>query len=380
LNGSRAWFEKDFYKVLGVPETASADEIKKAFRALARKYHPDRNPDDKTAEERMKEISEASDVLSDPKKRAEYDEVRRMAKSGYGPGGFGGTGGGFPGGGFPYGGNVRVEDLGDLGDLFGGLFGGGMGGRGRTRAPQRGADLETEIRVSFEDAIEGATVPIKITRDAPCETCGGNGAEPGTPVETCPQCGGSGTVGDNQGVFSFVRACPRCGGAGRIVAQPCHTCRGSGVQRRKDEIKVRIPAGVRDGARIRVRGRGTASGGSAPGDLYVVVRVAPHPIFGRQGDDLTLTLPITFTEAALGAQVKVPTLDAPVTLKIPAGTQNGKTFRVRGRGAPKRKGGNGDLLVTVHVQVPEKLSKREREVLEQFAETHRADPRSNLGV
>ena len=380
MNGSRAWLEKDFYKVLEVPETASAEEIKRAFRKLARLYHPDKNPDDKKAEEKMKEISEASDVLSDPKKRAEYDEVRKMAKSGFGAGGF--PGGGFPGGNFQYGGNVRVEDLGDLlGDAFGGLFGGRAGGRAQARGQQRGQDLETEIRISFEDAIEGATIPIKITRDAPCETCRGSGAEPGTPIETCPQCGGAGTVGDNQGVFSFVRACPRCGGSGRIVTQPCHTCRGSGTQRRKEEIKVRTPAGVHDGARIRVRGRGGASGGSGTaGDLYVVVRVAPHPIFGRQGDDLTLTLPITFTEAALGAQVKVPTLDAPVTLKIPAGTQHGKTFRVRGRGAPKRKGGNGDLLVTVQVQVPEKLSKKERDVLEQFAETHRADPRSNLGV
>jgi molecular chaperone DnaJ len=384
LNGSRAWFEKDFYKVLEVPESANAEEIKRAFRKLARQYHPDKNPDDAKAEERMKEISEASDVLSDPKKRAEYDEVRKMARSGFGPGGFGGPGTGFPGGNFQYGGNVRAEDLGDLGDLlgdaFGGLFG-RSGGRGRARAPQRGQDLETEIRLSFEDAIEGATVPIKITRDAPCSTCGGSCAEPGTPIETCPQCGGAGTVGDNQGVFSFVRACPRCGGSGRIVTQPCHTCRGSGTERRKEEIKVRIPAGVHDGARIRVRGRGGVSSGLGPaGDLYVVVRVAPHPIFVRQGDDLTLTVPISFTEAALGAQVKVPTLDAPVTLKIPAGTQHGKTFRVRGRGAPKRKGGNGDLLATVQVQVPEKLSKKEREALEQFAEAHQADPRSNLGV
>jgi len=379
LNGSRAWFEKDFYKVLGVPETASPDEIKRAFRTLARQYHPDRNPDDKAAEERMKEISEASDVLSDPKKRAEYDEVRRMAKSGYGPGGFGP--GGFGGGNF--GGNVRVEgfDVGNLGDLFGGLFGGRMGGAGSARGPQRGDDLEAEVRIGFEDAIEGVTIPIKITRDAPCVTCGGSGAEPGTPIETCPQCGGSGTVGDNQGLFSFVRACPRCGGAGRIVTKPCHTCRGSGKQRKREEIKVRIPAGVRDGARIRVRGRGAAAGpGGRPGDLYVVVHVSPHPIFSRAGDDLALTLPLTFTEAALGAQVKVPTLDAPVTLKIPAGTQNSKTFRVRGRGAPKRNGGTGDLLVTVNVQVPEKLSKKEREMLEQFAEAHRASPRQNLGV
>jgi molecular chaperone DnaJ len=376
LNGSRAWFEKDFYKVLGVPETASADEIKRAFRKLARQYHPDKNPDDKTAEEKMKEISEASDVLSDPKKRSEYDEVRRMAKAGYGPGGFGGGQGGSP---FGFGGNVRVEDLGDLGDLFGGLFGGRTGGR--PRGPVRGDDLQAAVEISFEDAIEGATIPIKLTRDAPCDTCGGSGAEPGTTIETCSQCGGTGTVGDNQGLFSFVRACPRCGGAGRIVATPCRICRGSGVQRKREEIKVRIPEGVRDGARIRVRGRGAAAGpGGQPGDLYVLVNVRPHRLFGRKGDDLTLTLPITFTEAALGAQVKVPTLDAPVTLKIPAGTQSGRTFRVKGRGAPKRKGGNGDLLVTVQVQVPEKLSKKEREMLEQFAEAHRGEPRSDLRV
>ena len=365
--------EKDFYKVLGVSESASADDIKRAFRKLAQKYHPDRNPGDKSAEERMKEISEASDVLSDPKKRSEYDQVRKMARSGFG-GGFGGG---------PFGGNVRVEgfDVGDLGDLFGGLFGNMGGGRGRARGPQRGADLETEVAVGFEDAIEGATVPIKLTRDAPCASCGGSGAEPGTPVETCATCRGTGSIADSQGLFSFVRTCDRCGGSGRLVSTPCKTCKGGGVQRRKEEIKVRIPAGVRDGARIRVRGRGGASGGSAAaGDLYVVVRVAPHAVFGRAGDDLTLTLPVSFTEAALGAQVKVPTLEEPVTVKIPAGTQHGKVLRIRGRGAPKRKGGKGDLLATVNVVVPEKLSKAEREMLEQFEAAHRGSPRSHLGV
>lgn len=371
MNGSRAWFEKDFYKVLGVPENASADDIKRAYRKLAQRFHPDRNPGDKAAEEKMKDISEASDVLSDPKKRSEYDEVRKMAAGGFR---------GFPGAG----GNVRFEDLGfDLGDLFGGgdvlggLFGRGRGGGGRGR----GADLETEVRVSFEDAVEGATVPVRITRDAPCDRCGGSGAEPGTSVETCPTCGGSGTVGENQGVFSFVRACDRCGGSGRIVPTPCKDCRGSGTKRKTEEIKVRIPAGVHDGARIRVRGRGGAAGPRRQaGDLYVVVRVEPHPVFGRQGDDLTLTLPVTFTEAALGAQVKVPTLEGPVTLKIPAGTQNGRTLRVRGKGAVKRRGGRGDLLATVQVAVPEKLSHNEREILERFAEEHRASPRTNLGV
>lgn len=378
MNGNRAWFDKDFYKVLGVSEKATADEIKRAFRKLAQKYHPDRNPGDKTAEDRMKEISEASDVLSDPKKRAEYDQIRQMAKSGFG-GGFGGPGG-------PFGGNVRVEgfDVGDLGDLFGGLFGSRMGGaRGtQARGPRRGDDLETAVEISFEDAIDGATIPIKLTRDAPCASCNGSGAEPGTAVETCPACGGSGSVADSQGLFSFVRTCERCGGAGRIVSTPCKTCRGSGVQRRKEEIKVRIPAGVKDGARIRVKGRGGAGGaGATAGDLYVVVRVAPHSLFGRSGDDLTLTLPVTFTEAALGAQVKVPTLEAPVTVKIPAGTQHGKVLRVKGRGAPRRKGsGRGDLLATVNVVVPEKLSKQERELLQRFDEAHRGDPRSHLGV
>ena len=380
MNGNRAWFDKDFYKVLGVSESASADDIKRAFRKLAQKYHPDRNPGDKAAEERMKEISEASDVLSDPKKRAEYDQIRKMAHSGFG--GFGGGAAGGPFGGF--GGNVRVEgfDVGDLGDLFGGLFG-GTGGRARGGArPRRGDDLETEVRISFEDAVEGATVPVKITRDAPCDTCRGTGAQPGTPVETCSNCGGSGSIADSQGLFSFVRTCDRCGGAGRLVQSPCKTCRGSGVQRRREEIKVRIPPGVKDGARIRARGRGAAGGNSAPaGDLYVVVRVEAHPLFGRQGDDLTLALPVTFSEAALGAQVKVPTLDEPVTVKIPAGTQHGKVLRVRGRGAPRRRGGGkGDLLVTVNVVVPEKLSKQERELLERFADAHRGSPRSHLGV
>jgi molecular chaperone DnaJ len=328
----------------------------------------------------MKDISEASDVLSDPEKRAEYDRVRQMAKSGFGFGGPGRPGAG------GFGGGVRVEEF-DLGDIFGDALGGIFGGRGRARGGRggggvrRGDDLETESHISFEDAVDGVTIPIKLTRDAPCATCSGSGAEPGTPIETCPQCGGSGSVGENQGLFSFVRACDRCGGSGRIIPNPCKACRGSGVQRRREEIKVRIPAGVKDGARIRVRGRGGAAGpGGQPGDLYVVVRVAPHQLFGRQGDDLTLTLPVTFTEAALGAQVKVPTLDEPVTVKVPAGTQSGKVLRVRGRGGQRKGGGKGDLLVTVQVLVPEKLSKSERELLERFAESHRASPRTHLGV
>ncbi|MFY9586382.1 MAG: DnaJ C-terminal domain-containing protein, partial [Actinomycetota bacterium] len=227
----------------------------------------------------------------------------------------------------------------------------------------------------------GEKIQLQVTVEATCPRCKGSGAEPGSKVETCPQCGGAGTVGDNQGLFSFVRACPRCGGSGRIVTTPCKTCRGSGMQRKKEQIKVRIPAGVRDGARIRVRGRGAVGGpGGQAGDLYVVVHVERHPLFGRQGDDLTLTLPVTFSEAALGAQVKVPTLEEPVTVKIPAGTQNGKILRVRGRGATKRTGGRGDLLVTVQVVVPDKLSKQEKELLEKLAEAQGGSPRANLGV
>jgi molecular chaperone DnaJ len=271
----------------------------------------------------------------------------------------------------------EFEGFGDLGDLF--TMFTGRGGRGRT-ATARGTDLETEIRVSFEDAMRGTTVPVKIRGSAPCETCGGSGAEPGTSPITCPQCGGSGAVTVDQGVFSMARTCPRCGGSGRIVEHPCHTCGGSGSVRRAREFSVRVPAGVKDGARIRLSGRGEAGpAGGRSGDLYVVVRVAPHPLFGRHDGDLTLDLPVTFAEAALGANVKVPTLNAPVTLKIPAGTANGRKFRIRGKGAPK-KSGRGDLLVTVQVQVPQKLSKDEKRLLEELKQAQRESPRKRLGV
>jgi molecular chaperone DnaJ len=385
VNGDikREWFEKDYYQALGVPKNASAAEIKKAYRKLAQKHHPDANAGNREAEERFKEVSAAYDVLGDAEKRKQYDQVRDMAASGFGAGGFpGGSGGGFPGG------SVRIEDLfgqggfsdaGDIGDLFGGLFGRGAA---RTRQPQRGADLETEVRISFDEAMRGVTVPLRIQGPAPCGTCGGTGAEPGTSPEVCPQCGGSGAVAQNQGPFSFSRPCPRCGGSGRVSEHPCHTCKGSGTVRRAREFSVRIPPGVRDGARIRVSGRGESGGaGSRSGDLFVVVRVAKHPVFGRRDGDLTVDLPVTFPEAALGANVQVPTLNGPVTLKIPAGTASGKTFRVRGKGAPKpRKGGNGDLLVTVRVDVPKKLSKEERELLKQLQESQRDSPRRGLGM
>lgn len=368
MSVNREWLEKDYYGVLGVAKNASQAEIKKAYRRLAQKHHPDANRGDKAAEERFKEVSAAYDVLGDESKRKEYDRIRDMASAGfrYGAG---------PGG------NIRFEDLGfdsgAFGDIFD-LFGGG--GR-RRRQAQRGADLETEVQISFEDAIAGTTVPLRIAGAAACETCGGSGAEPGTQAHTCPECGGTGSVTVDQGLFSLSRGCPRCGGSGRVIDTPCRTCGGTGQTRKTRTLSVKIPPGIEDGARIRLSGRGEPGPtGGRPGDLYVSVRVAPHSFFARRGSDLTLELPITFPEAALGANVKVPTLNGAVTLKIPSGTSQGRTFRLRGRGAPKRGGGKGDLLVTVNVEVPSRLSKEERELLEQFREKHRASPRAGMGV
>jgi molecular chaperone DnaJ len=376
VNGDvrREWFDKDYYQVLGVAKNATAAEIKKAYRKLAQKHHPDANPGNPQAEERFKEVSAAHDVLGDEDKRKQYDQVREMAASGFGSGGFGG---GVPGGG----GRVRFEDLGgfgagDLGDLFGGLFG---GGRGRPR-PARGADLETEVTVSFEEAMAGGTVPVRLSGPAPCETCHGSGAAPGTSPIACPQCGGAGQIAVNQGLFQMSQTCPRCHGSGRVVESPCPTCGGSGSRRRTRNLQVRVPPGVRDGARIRLAGRGEPgpAGGHA-GDLYVLVHVRPHPFFGRKGNDLTVQLPVTYSEAALGAEVQVPTMNGPVTMKVPGGTPSGKTFRLKGKGAPKR-GGSGDLLVTVQVEVPQKLSKSEKELLKQLSEVEKDSPRRRLGV
>jgi molecular chaperone DnaJ len=274
---------------------------------------------------------------------------------------------------------VDFGDVSDLGDLFGGLFGGGRRGRQGARI-QRGADLQTKARISFDDAMHGTTVPVKITGPATCGRCQGTGAEPGTSPVTCPQCGGAGSITVNQGPFSMAQPCPRCGGSGRVVETPCATCRGSGTERRTRTFSVKIPAGVKDGARIRLAGRGEPGPqGGPPGDLYVQVDVGAHPFFGRRGDDLTVELPVSFPEAALGAQVKVPTLNGPVTLKVPGGTPSGKTFRVKGKGAP-RKGGHGDLLVTVRVDVPSKLSKDEKDLVKQLRDAQRESPRHALGV
>jgi molecular chaperone DnaJ len=372
----REWFEKDYYAVLGVPKNAAQSEIKKAYRNLAQQHHPDANAGNQASEERFKEISAAYDVLGDQEKRAAYDRVRDMGASG--------VGGGFPGGfgGAPRGGTYQTVDLEDLTDLFGSMFG-GSGGRTGRRAQarvRRGADLETEVRLSFDDAMAGVTIPVTLDGPAVCTTCHGTGAAPGTSPVTCATCGGSGTVAVNQGFFQMEQTCPTCSGTGRTIETPCPTCHGTGATRRSRTVRVKIPTGVKDGARIKVPARGEPGGpGMPPGDLYVRVHVRPHPVFGRTGDNLTVDLPLSYPEAALGANVQVPTLNGPVTLKVPAGTTNGKTFRVKGKGAPKR-GGRGDLMVTVHVDVPKKLSKREKELLAELRDAETTSPRAGLGV
>ncbi len=378
MTPQREWFEKDYYKVLGVPQSATETEIRRAYRKLAKENHPDANPG---KEERFKEISAAYDVLSEPAKRKEYDEIRRlgpMAGAGF-PGAAGGAGGAA---GAPF--NVRTENLGDLfGDLLGRFgAGGAAGGRGRPGASpgQRGDDVEAELHLSFLDALNGVTTTVNVTTEASCTTCSGTGAAPGTSPAVCSRCGGRGVTSENQGLFSFSRACPQCAGRGMTVETPCPTCRGTGIENRPRQVKVRIPAGVDGGQRIRVKGRGAPGRGGGPaGDLWVTVRVASHKMFGRKGRNLTLTLPITFAEAALGAEVTVPTLDGTVVLRVPPGTRSGKTFRVKGRGVADEKGA-GDLLVTVEVAVPTKLSAAEREAIEALAAASPDSPRTHLGV
>jgi molecular chaperone DnaJ len=378
LPPQRDYFEKDYYATLGVAKNASATEISKAYRKLARELHPDRRPGDKDAESRFKEVSEAYSVLSNPDKRKEYDQVRDLVGSGMFHGGFGA-----PGGGSARTGARSTEGLFDLGDIFGGLFGdsGPLGTRRRTGAygARRGRDIETDVTLSFEDALAGVTVTLRVEGAAACSTCGGSGAKPGTSPITCPDCGGTGQVAENQGLFSLSHPCPKCGGTGRQVLEKCPTCGGSGVQRRPRTIHARIPAGVRDGATVRLAGKGEpGTGGGPAGDLFVRVHVTPHELFVRRDDDLLITVPITFAEAALGSRITVPTLDEPVTLKIPAGTGSGQTFRVRGRGVARPDGGRGDLLVTVEVVVPRRLTKTQRKLLEDFAATDNSGVRDRF--
>lgn len=364
MPAQREWYETDYYKVLGVSQQASEKEITRAYRKLAKQYHPDANPG---SEDRFKEISAAYDVLGDEAKRKEYDEVRRLGAVGRGfgaPGDF----------------SFKVDDL---GDLFSGLFRGGSTSRRRNAPgtiPQRGADLEAELHLSFGEAVEGVVTTVNVTTGVLCATCNGSGSKPGTMPVVCPRCNGSGVLNDNQGLFSLSSPCPECRGRGMKVVDPCPTCLGTGSQRKDRKVKVRIPEGVDDAQRIRVKGRGEpGKNGGPPGDLYVTVRVAPHPLFGRRGYNLTLVVPITLPEAALGATVTVPSLAEPVSLKIPPGTKWGKTFRVRGRGL-HHNSQTGDLLVTVEIVVPTGLNDDQRKALEALANATKSSPRAHLGV
>jgi len=373
---ARDYVEKDYYAALGVPKDASQADIKKAYRKLARQHHPDANKGEAASEEKFKEISEAYDVLSDETKRKDYDEARTL----FGAGGFrtprGGNGQGVP---------FDLGDLfgggnagGGLGDLFGTIFGGGRG-RG-PQASRKGADIEAEVTLSFTDAADGVTVPLQLSTPSTCPTCHGSGAKPGTNTRVCPACSGTGSQSRNAGGFAFAEPCRECFGRGLVVDDPCATCAGTGQAISTRTLRARIPAGVKDGQRIRLAGKGSPGerGGSA-GDLIVLVHVRPHDVFGRKGDNLTLKLPVTFPEAALGATVRVPTLGGPsVTVKIPAGTTSGRTLRVRGKGLPGRNGVRGDLLVTVDVTVPQKLTDEAREALTSYAQAQPEDPRAHL--
>jgi len=374
------WFEKNFYKVLGVAESASQKDITRAYRKLARELHPDANPGDQAAEDRFKDVSAAYDVIGDETKRKEYDEARKL-----GPGGgmnFGRGAPGAPNAGF----NFDDGDIGDLSGLFGNLFnqrtGAKRAGANRGPGPQRGTDLETELTMDFRDAVQGITTTLHLTSDAVCATCAGTGSKPGSAPAICSNCRGRGVIDENQGLFSFSRPCQICGGKGVMVLDPCADCSGSGITRRPRDVKVRIPAGVRDGQNIKLKGRGgPGRNGGPPGDLYVMVHVEADKVFGRDGRNLTLAVPITFPEAALGTKLTVPTIDGdPVTLKLPPGTSSGKVFRVRGRGIESDKRGRGDLLVTVEVAVPAKLSKEQRDAVEAFAAASEESPRTHLGV
>jgi molecular chaperone DnaJ len=341
------------YDTLGVPKNASPDEIKKAYRKLAREHHPDQGGD----EARFKEIQGAYDVLSDPEKRQQYDQF----------GSANGRGG-------PQFQDFDLGNLGDLGDIFGGLFGGGGGFARQARPqPERGADLQAEVHVSFEDSLQGVQVPVRAQVETACHTCGGTGAEPGTAPITCPQCGGRGVVSDSQGLFSLSHPCPRCRGNGTIVEHPCKTCHGSGRERVQKTFQVKVPPGARDGTKIRLKGRGEQGrNGGPPGDLFVVARVAESPLYERRGADLVVDVPVSYADAALGASVQVPTPEGPISLKVPAGSQPGKLLKVKGRGAPRLQGGGkGDLLARLTLTVPQKVSKQERELLEELRKVSR---------
>jgi molecular chaperone DnaJ len=367
---------EDLYKTLGVSKGASDEEIKKAYRKLARKYHPDRNPDDPKAEERFKEVQGAYDTLSDPEKRRQYDAGGAFAGfGGRGPFGPGGGGAGQGAGGF------GGFGAGDFGDIFSTIFSRGGGGRPQPQQV-RGRDLETEISLSFDQAVNGTQVSVTVPKAERCRTCGGSGAKPGTSPVTCPRCGGRGIDAQSQGFFSISQPCPQCGGAGQIIEDPCPSCDGSGLTQQTKRYRVNVPPGVRDGTRIRLAGKGEAGPrGGPPGDLYVTTRVKPSPVFERlDGGNLEVTVPITIAEALRGATIEVPTLDGTKKIKIPAGTRHGTIQRLRGEGAPKPGGkGRGDIRYRLEIEMPQKLSKEQREAAEKLAEAFNgSDPRERL--
>jgi len=361
---------RDYYEVLGVGKSASTDEIKKAYRKLARKYHPDANPDDPKAEEKFKEVSTAYEVLSDAEKRKMYDAG---GPSFFGQGAPGG--GGFRG----YQGAQPVD--GDWSDLFGNLFGGGFagfGGGGRAQRGVRGDDTTVAVRLSFDDSLKGVTTKISVPQTAQCKTCGGSGAAAGTKPTTCPRCQGRGVINKSQGFFSMNQPCSRCGGTGTVIEKPCATCGGAGTTRVLKKFTVPLPAGVKDGTKIRLKGKGEpgARGGPA-GDLYVMARVDASPVFERRGADLAIEVPVTMAEAALGATVRVPTPEGEVALKVPAGTQSGRQLKIKGKGAPKLgESGRGDLIARIKVLIPEKLNGEQKDLLKKFAASQKEDPRA----
>ena len=355
---------KNLYDALGVSKTASPDEIKKAYRKLVQQFHPDKNPGDKDAEDRFKEVQGAYDVLSDAAKRKQYDAF----------GSADGRAGGVRGGNFNFGeGGIKIGDLGDLLGGFGDVFGGGATRTQQQRAG-RGADLETEVRLSFEDSLRGIETRIPVEVEAACRECGGTGTADGSPPKVCPECKGRGATVESQGFFGISQPCRRCGGNGTVVENPCRRCDGSGRERQTKQYAVKIPAGAKDGTRIRLKGKGEPGyNGGPPGDLYVVTRVAGSPLYERRGDDLVVDVSITFADAALGSEVEAPTPEGAVSLKVPAGTESGKLLRIKGRGAPKLRGsGRGDVLARVKIAVPKKPNKKERELLEELRKVQRS--------
>jgi molecular chaperone DnaJ len=353
----------DYYDTLGVKKGASEEEVKKAYRKLARKWHPDANPGDGQAEERFKEIQEAYSVLSDPEKRKQYD-----------------AGGMFGGGGFRFDPSAFRTNVGSFGDILSDLFGRGGGGPGARAGRQPGRDLETEVRLSFAQAIDGTEISVNVPIEGECPTCHGSGAKPGTSPKTCPKCGGRGIEAEGQGMFSIAQPCSMCGGRGIVIEDPCPTCRGSGRTQQTKRYRVKVPAGVREGSRIKLAGKGEPGFGGGPaGDLYVVTRVAPSPVFRRKGDNLEVDVPITIVEAVTGGTVEVPTLDGTKKIRVPAGTQDGSVQRLRDEGPPKLSGkGRGDIHYRLHIEVPSSLTEEQQQAVEQLSKVMNGNPRADL--